>query len=279
MNQGRKAFRAANLLLAVLFFVLFSSDFLSGSESLSQYRFNKEYFNRFGKDIGEVLTAPFRWQKKELLQFSTVLTAGALMLVFDDSIQDWVRENKTEDSTNAARTLTQLGDGSVIGALLFASYLSGEIFNKKRLRKAGLLGVESFVISSALVYVLKFTVGRARPYSGETTWSYHPFALSSRYYSFPSGHASAAFSVATVIADQAEEVWIDVLVYTLAGLVAVTRVHEDKHYLSDVFIGSAIGYFVGKKICDLHRNGRSKKLNVGFSLSSRCQALTLSYVF
>ena len=72
---------------------------------------------------------------------------------------------------------------------------------------------------------------------------------------------------------------VDLLAYGLAGLVAVSRVQLNKHWVSDVFIGSAIGYFVGKKISDLNRDNKSDRLKVGFQLSPHRKALTLSYSF
>lgn len=279
MNRSNKKQRAVSMVSIAVICVLFSSSPLKCSQDDSKYRLNKEFFNQFGRDIKDVATSPGHWRRKDFLKFTAVLGTGALMFCFDDSIQEWVRENKTEDSKKTAEVLTQLGDGSFLGALVITSYLSGEIFHDEKLRKVGLLGAESFIITAVLVNVLKFTVGRARPYANETSQSFHPFALSSRYYSFPSGHASSVFSVATVIAEHSEKLLIDVLVYSLAGLVAATRVHQDKHYLSDVFIGSLIGYFVGKKISKLHRHGQSEGISVGFSLTPRHQAVTFRFSF
>ena len=279
MNRINRKLRATPMIFAVVICMFFSAGPLKGSEDDSKYRLNKEFFNQFGRDIKDVATSPGRWKGKDFLKFSAVLGTGALMFCFDDSIQDWVRENKTEDANNAAEVLTDLGDGTLLGGLIIGSYLSGELFHDEQLRKIGLLGAESLIITTVLTYVLKISAGRARPYSGESSLSFHPFATSSRYHSFPSGHASAAFSVATIIAEHSKKLWVDVLVYSLAGIVAATRVTLDKHYLSDVFIGSALGYFISKKISKLHRSGQSDRINVGVSLTPRHQALTFSYSF
>jgi membrane-associated phospholipid phosphatase len=62
-------------------------------------------------------------------------------------------------------------------------------------------------------------------------------------------------------------------------LVAVARVHESKHWASDVFIGAAIGYFVGKKICSLHRKQDKKNVQFDFSLSPNFRGLTIKISF
>jgi membrane-associated phospholipid phosphatase len=279
MNRSNKKHRAVSMIFVAVICMFFSLDPLEGSGDDSKYRLNKEFFNQFGRDIKDVATSPIRWQGKDLLKFSAVLGTGALMFCFDNSIQDWVRENKTEDANNAAEVLTDFGDGTLLGTLIIGSYLSGEIFRDEQLRKMGLLGAESLIVSTVLTYVLKISAGRARPYSGESSLSFHPFATTSRFHSFPSGHAAAAFSVATIIAEHSKKLWVDVLVYSLAGIVAATRVTLDKHYLSDVFIGSALGYFISKKISKLHHSGQSDRISVGVSLFPQHQALTFSYSF
>jgi len=265
--------------IAAALAIIFSMGSLYASDSDSKYKLNNEFFTQFGLDIKNVVTSPGRWQGKDFLRFSAVVGTGALLFCFDDGIQDWVRKNKTEASKNAVEMLTNLGDGTLLSALVIGSYLGGEIFRDVRLRKLGLLGAESLIVSTVFVYILKFSLGRARPYTQESSLDFHPFATSSRYHSFPSGHASAAFSVATVIAEHSKKLWVDVLAYSLASLVAVTRVHLDKHYLSDVFIGSALGYFIGKKISMLHRNGQAERISVGISLTPGHRALTFSDTF
>jgi membrane-associated phospholipid phosphatase len=85
--------------------------------------------------------------------------------------------------------------------------------------------------------------------------------------------------VATVIADQSKKVYIDILAYSLATLVAISRVHIDKHWASDILVGSAIGYFVAKKISALDRNRDSKKMKLSFQFSRQRQAFSLTYYF
>jgi hypothetical protein len=112
---------------------------------------------------------------------------------------------------------------------------------------------------------------------------YKPFSFVPEYLSLPSGHAASAFAVATVIAHQTESILVDVLAYSLSTLAAVSRVHESEHWASDVFLGAAIGYFVGKKICSFHsekdRDLHNKNIQLGFCLSPGVKGLTLSFSF
>jgi membrane-associated phospholipid phosphatase len=130
-----------------------------------------------------------------------------------------------------------------------------------------------------MLYALKWAVGRARPYTEEGKSSFHPFSFNSKYYSFPSGHTSAAFSVASVIAHHSDSLLVDVLAYSLATFVGFARPFQDKHWASDVFFGAALGYFVGQKICACHSGQASKNIDIGLTLTPYQQSLTLSFSF
>ena len=102
--------------------------------------------------------------------------------------------------------------------------------------------------------------------------------MSSRH-SLPSGHSSAIWSVATVIADRTDNVFVDIACYGLAALTSISRIQQDKHWASDVFIGSAIGYFIAKKICTLNRKPGAPRLSAAFDLSGGRRAVTLALAF
>jgi membrane-associated phospholipid phosphatase len=65
--------------------------------------------------------------------------------------------------------------------------------------------------------------------------------------SFPSGHATAVFSVATVVAYRyRNHWWVPVAAYALASTIAASRITTLAHFPSDVFLGSAMGYAVAR---------------------------------
>jgi membrane-associated phospholipid phosphatase len=133
--------------------------------------------------------------------------------------------------------------------------------------------------ASILDWTIKLVSGRARPSTDESSGSFHPLSLKNSYWSFPSGHAVASFAVATAIADQTKSPVVDVLVYSLAALAGISRIYEDKHWASDVFIGSALGYFVGRKICDLNRAEKGSAVSLGLDCAGNRRALTLKVAF
>jgi len=65
--------------------------------------------------------------------------------------------------------------------------------------------------------------------------------------SFPSGHAAAAFSVATVVANRySRHRWVSIAVYGMASLISASRITSNAHFTSDVFLGAALGYTTAK---------------------------------
>lgn len=106
---------------------------------------------------------------------------------------------------------------------------------------------------------VKKAVGRARP-NEDDALSLAPF---SGRISFPSGHAAFAFSVAGGV-DAVTDGWIPAAAaYAVASTSAFARVYSDKHWFSDVVVGSAIGALASRAaakrvlgMLGLERSGR-----------------------
>jgi len=279
--RRKRTFAGAVVLTAFLFWVPFQAfpAVQDSKDSAPVDRLNKTYFKKFGQDFGSVIASPGRWGTSDFLKFTALAGTGVLLYGFDQKIYDWVQKQKTPSSINASPYISKFGQGGYLTALAVAMYASGEIFDSPGLRKTALLSLESFLTTTAVVLTLKAVAGRARPNTGESARSFTPFSFTSGYTSFPSGDAAGAFSVATVIAEQTPEVFVDILAYGLAGLVAIYRVHDRKHWPSDVFTGSALGFFVGKKISRLNKNSSSGNYHVSFEFTPHQQSITLSLYF
>lgn len=266
------------LLLAVLVFPS-QQNFLFAESFSDEDKINKDFLLNFKDDFAETLVSPKNWRGKDFLTFSAVLGTGLLLYSLDGDIYQWTQDNRSPFSEDFFKFITHFGDGGLLLGLMTALYASGEVFHRNSLRKTALLSLESWSISGVIVNGLKIVTGRARPWTGESSHSFHPFSIRSRFNSFPSGHSSSAFAVATVIAEQSKKVYIDILAYSIASLVAISRVHINKHWTSDVLVGSSIGYFVAKKICSLDRNRGSDRVMVSFQLSQERRALSITFSF
>lgn len=271
-----------NLCVFILLSILFFSpcnNFLFSENLSDEYKLNKEFLRNLGEDFTDILVSPKNWRGRDFLNLSAVLGVGFLLYTVDQDIHQWSQDHRSSSSEDFSKAITHLGHGGFLAGLISALYVSGELSHNNSLRKTALLSLESWVTTGIIVRSLKIITGRARPETGEPSHAFHLFSLRSRFNSLPSGHASSAFAVATVIADQSRKTYLDILAYSLATLVALSRIHNNKHWASDVFLGSSIGYFVAKKISDLDRNRDSKKVQFSFQFSPQRQAFSLSISF
>ncbi|MFC1769993.1 phosphatase PAP2 family protein, partial [Nitrospirota bacterium] len=95
-----------------------------------------------------------------------------------------------------------------------------------------------------------------------------------------SGHSSAAFSVMTVFAHQYRDTkWVPYAAYGTAALTALSRVHDDKHWASDVLFGGAVGIFSARSVLDVHGEGSNKNVSITPIILSGRPGLMASYIF
>lgn len=112
-----------------------------------------------------------------------------------------------------------------------------------REKETARLMADALVNSGLITQVLKVSIGRKRPNeSGDESSITGP---SLRYESFPSGHTSAAFAMATVLAGRyPKKKWA---FYLLATAVGASRIIQNSHFLSDVVVGAGIGAWSGNR--------------------------------
>ena len=134
-------------------------------------------------------------------------------------------------------SITFFGDG--ILALLVCLFL----FLFKR-RKESLFLLISFSLSSILAQVLKNSFQRLRPVNFFHNYSYHKLIdgfTNSVYHSFPSGHTTTIFALATMVVFFTKKRSYHILVLIVAILVGYSRIYLGQHFLEDVIFGSIIG--------------------------------------
>ncbi|MCP5102453.1 MAG: phosphatase PAP2 family protein [bacterium] len=216
----------------------------TGGEGLD---LNKEYWKEFVSNIKHTVSAPFHWGKNDWLKAAAVTGITAGLYLKDQEIMSWVQKHYSKTTRRIADFAENFGNYQFVFPALALTYGYGAVANDPKLKDTALLAAESIVISELLVFSLKFITHRRRPAKGNyNEWKGPGFSLSNL--SFPSGHSAMAFSLAVVISSQYKSPLVGVLVYGTAALTAFSRVHDKRHWASDVFLGSAIGYFVTRWI-------------------------------
>jgi membrane-associated phospholipid phosphatase len=103
------------------------------------------------------------------------------------------------------------------------------------------------------------------------------------YQSFPSGHSTTAFAAAAAVQAETGEWWphaqwiLRPTLYGGAALVALSRIYEDKHWASDVVLGSAIGAFAGLKVVRFNHTHEGNRIDRWF-LGAKSQASSIRLV-
>jgi membrane-associated phospholipid phosphatase len=119
-------------------------------------------------------------------------------------------------------------------ALSFGTYAYGRLFHAPKVSHLGMDLLQAQILSELLVQPIKFAARRQRPDE-------------SNRQSFPSGHSAVTFASATVL--ERHLGWRkSLLAYTIASYVAASRLHDNRHYLSDVVFGAAVGSIAGRTV-------------------------------
>lgn len=224
--------------------------------------------------IGYSYSRPFHWKGKQWGHLG-MLTAGtaALFLVdeevdqwangFDDDVPQWILDYGNE-----------YGSPENNYAITGAVYLAGLFTKNEKLRRTGVLLISSATASGFLQQVTKRIIGRARPKSGETSFTFDPFHVDRvfNFDSFPSGHAMLAFTNAYAISKQFSNPWIKAGIYTVGMIPGMVRVIDDFHWISDVAFSTVVSIFIVESIdkyLDRRYNEKynSKKDKMDFSLN------------
>ncbi|HSB34027.1 MAG TPA: phosphatase PAP2 family protein [Nitrospirota bacterium] len=230
---------------------------------------NKEYFKGYVSDLKNIVTSPARWDATDWITAVAVTGIAAGLYDNDAKIQKWVLDHRTTTTDNIGDNATLVGHGALTAPIVGGMYLYGYLADDGKMRKTSLLSVESFVLTGVFVQTLKRATGRHRPDTGDPphTWDGPRIHTPGSHMSFPTGHGSSAFAIATVIASEYDNIVIPTIAYSVAGITALNRISHNAHWASDTFVGSAIGYFTGKAVVASHRGGEGRlslaPMNIG----------------
>ncbi len=183
----------------------------------------------------------FKIQERPLPKWvlpTSVATIGTAFLL-DNVVQG---EPSSTFLKNFSNVTDYAGDKYYLVPSILAAYGVGRfILENPKLQTTAWQSIQALTITAITTEGLKHLTGRARPFTGEDPFTFSPFPGSNdNYKSLPSGHASLAFAAFTPFAENYSR-WI----YVIPVSVAFGRVYQKKHWLSDVVVGSSIGFISG----------------------------------
>jgi len=210
-----------------------------------------EFFRSVLRDQKAIWSSPFHLHERDGRWLAPLGLGTAALMTTDRMTGDEMAE--FDDQLNASRIVSYAGSTYGVGAVVGTFYLAGRVGRNDRAKETGLLSAEALVDSLIDVNVLKEISQRARPRAGRERSEFFEGGTS-----FPSGHAIQAWSVATVIAHEyRDRPAVQIAAYGIASAVSMARFTGRRHYLSDVLVGSALGYGIGKYVYRAHHRTSS----------------------
>src|SRR5713101_2971344 len=174
--------------------------------------------------------------------------AAAAMFVMDSSYSRHL--SNSPNRIKYSKDLSNYGLASMVG-IGGGLYLWGHLTHDDHKIETGILAGEAAIDSLTPVFAMKYAFGRERPLQDNYRGRFGQGGVS-----FPSEHAAAAWSIASVIAHEYPGPLTSLFVYGLASAVSASRITAKQHFPSDVLIGSAIGWFEGMYVYRKHHDPR-----------------------
>jgi hypothetical protein len=203
-------------------------------------------------DQERIWTFPARLaQGQDWIPTFAVLGTAAGLIAADPSEAAYFHRTQTFHGFNKIFS----GNATGIGVLATPAslYALGLIRRDSKMQSTALLATESLIDAGILTTVMKDVTNRIPPDRIRTGgdysdgWFKSGGSLLRGRGSFPSGHTIAAFSVATVVARRyGNHRWVPYAAYGMAAVVGFSRLSLSVHFLSDVFMGGALGYTISR---------------------------------
>jgi hypothetical protein len=139
-----------------------------------------------------------------------------------------------------------------LGATLAGVWAWGIKGDHPHAKETGLLELETLVDTFLIYTPMQLLAARQRPGEGNGNgdfWKHHNINTS-----FPGGHAMFTFAMSTVVSHEYPQKWVQILAYSAASIVTVSRFMARDHWSSDMFVGAALGIGIGSHVFHAHCN-------------------------
>jgi len=246
------------LLILLLFIVSFESSLLA-QDSINRPEKNKYNFSQLIHESGLLVIQPIKWNGCDWIKFGAVGIITVALMQEDEKIRTYALDHPKYSKSIPMEIGNQWG-GFFFGPLLAVTlYTTGSLAHSRKTKKIGFEIAQSMLYSEGISFISKGCIGRSRPFRNKGAFDYHPFTFfNGPRNSFPAGHLDAAFAISTVLSKNTTCGFLKVIAYVPAALTVASRIMQDEHWASDVFLGAVIGYSVGSWVVNIHENKESR---------------------
>lgn len=234
------------------------------------------FVETLGCDLATQGAYPFRLAKHEPVTFAIGAAGFATLVITDPITHDWIHSPvEGTDFQKNAQSYCDIVTAKNAAIMVAGFGLVGIAADSRRERDTAVLLTRALITTTAWTGALKYLTGRERP--RETSEYHSDWTGPSRIFaepdndrkneSFPSGHSSNAWTMATVLAHQypAHRI-VPALAYTGAAAMSYARVVVNAHWVSDVVVGGLIGYGCARQVISSHDARRAGVSTTGWRL-------------
>ena len=264
------------------------------------------YLVLLADDAKQEVTSPFRATRSDWLKVGAfgLVTTGCVLFL-DKPVNRIALNIRNNSPTVASVSSYVTGFGGYYEVYTLAAFTAyGYIFKVEKTKTTTLLATQAYITAGLIATTLKYLTGRQRPRyydpvtgTNSPTWhgplyqftknKYGSKPPNSTYTSFPSGHTTVAFAVATVFAMEYKNTkFVPIIAYSAATLVGLSRLTENAHWSSDVLVGAILGYLCGREVVNnYHRYSKiqtaaAKKRNtISFNLNYSNGTLLPGFIY
>jgi hypothetical protein len=199
-------------------------------------------------DQKEIWTSPFHMHGADALWWIGLGGVTAALIATDHKTSTAFENSKGQISWG--NNLSKIGASYTLAPIVVGFYAFGAFEDNPKAREVGVLGGEALLDSLIVVQVLKPIAGRNRPND-----IHEPGSFFDGGGSFPSGHAISSWALASVISyEYGNTKIVPIIACSLAAVVSVARFGAQQHFASDIVVGGAMGWFIGRYVWKTHQD-------------------------
>jgi len=263
-----KELQIKNNLLLFLFLVFFFV-----GETFAQYNYD---IKQFGEETVDFLKLPAKWNGNDYLTLSAIAATTVGMMFLDNSVKTALQKDLSYQKSFPVEAGRWWGEPLVMGAVGGLFLLQGALGDNTPNKRIGFEILQSGFYAGATIFLMKTIIGRARPNTGNDPFTFKSFYFGSdAFWSLPSGHTALAFSFSTILSRNVKSTFWKIVAYIPAVLTAFSRVYQNYHWTSDVFLGAAIGYFIASYVHESHNENSQFQVN----LNNSSNLISISFKF
>lgn len=203
------------------------------------------------KDQEAIWTSPARLNESNAVGPVLVVLATTAAVTTDHQVMSSSKLMNTSLNNEASTASNGLVGGFIAAPAII--YGLGSIHHDEHATETGILGGEAILDSLAVSEVMKLVSLRERPTVDNAKGRFFQTSVGTDS-SFPSNHSIIAWSSAAVIAAEYRGPLTQITAYGLAAGVSASRVLARQHFPSDVLVGSAVGWMIGRYVAHRHQH-------------------------